>query len=181
MNSKISSQRLTLITNFKQESLEMLTSYENLLKDNLCRVPFGKVANREKSNTLPFHLTLIAWDNSKKEEILTNLTQIVFPKTKVLIDDVKIMNGKENSYVLYFSVAKNNALISLSKQIYDLIPSQNYLNKSEFHITIHIDKDYSKVTSMQETLLESFRPFELEIEEYKLYEIYPPLLIETYN
>ncbi len=171
------SKRLTLIAIFNQNSLTNITQK---LKDKPCIVPFGRVDNREKSNTLPFHITILSWDNSKKEEILTNLSKLSFPKLKILINDIKIMNGKENSYVLYFNIADNNSLIKLKQHIYNIISKDKSIsNKINFHITIHIDKDYSKIINMQKILLQNFTPFELEIENYKLYEIYPPLLIKT--
>lgn len=92
------------------------------------------------------------------------------------------MNGKENSYVLYFSVQKKEKLKLLQSQIYQVLPSKNYNPENfNFHITIHIDKDYNKIIAMQEKILQDFKPFELEVSIFRLYEIYPAILVKQFN
>lgn len=92
------------------------------------------------------------------------------------------MNGKENSYVLYFKIEENEELRKLQEKIYKVLPSQNYNpEKFGFHITIHIDKNYDKIKEMKEKILESFVPFELKIDAYNLYELWNSKLVKTFK
>lgn len=92
------------------------------------------------------------------------------------------MNGKENSYVLYFNIEENEKLKLLQEQIYRVLPSERYNPENfDFHITIHIDKDYNKIISMKEQITQDFKPFELEIDTFRLYEIYPAKLVKQFN
>lgn len=92
------------------------------------------------------------------------------------------MNGKENSYVLYFNIEDNEKLKLLQQRIYQVLSSEKYNpNNFNFHITIHIDKDYNKIISMKEKILENFIPFELEVNTFGLYEIYPAKLIKIFE
>ena len=70
----------------------------------------------------------------------------------------------------------------LQEQIYHVLPNERYnLENFKFHITIHIDKDYNKIISMQEKILQDFKPFELEVNTFRLYEIYPAKLAKQFN
>lgn len=175
-------ERITLISNFDKESIFKIKDKLKVIdKINLCKVPFGKnVINREEADTLPFHFTFCAWDINLEKEILLSLDKIKFKSFQVKIIDVKIMNGKENSYVLYFEIEDNEYLKKLQKEIYEINPVVKYSSDSfKFHITIHIDKDYNKIINMQEKLKDNFENFNLTIESIRLYEIYPAKLIET--
>ena len=175
--------RIVLISTFDNNNLEKINYYVNKLNETLCKVPFGKnVDNRIEVDTLPYHLTLSAWNIENQKNVEKALSQIQFSKLKIYINNVEIMNGKENSYVLYFNVEENEKLKSLQKEIYQILPSERYKPENiKFHITIHIDKDYNKILLMQEKILKDFKPFELEIETYRLYEIYPAKLVKQFN
>lgn len=83
------------------------------------------------------------------------------------------------SYVLYFEVESNEYLKKLQKEIYEIKPVSKYNPETfKFHITIHIDKAYDKIISMQEKLRENFEEFILNVEDIGLYEIYPAKLVE---
>ena len=173
-------ERITFISVFNDISLEKIEHYTKEINDKLCKVPFGKnVNNREEADTLPYHFTLSAWDISCKEKVIDELSKIEYPKLKILINDIEIMNGKENSYVLYFSIEDNEELKLLQQKIYEILPSEKYnpINFN-FHITIHIDKDYNKIISMKEKILQNFIPFEIEVDTFGLYEIYPAKLVK---
>ena len=174
-------ERITLISIFDNESIIRIKDILKVInKSNLCKVPFGKnVVNREEVDTLPFHFTLCAWDISQEKEILNSLKNISFKKFQIKVKDIKIMNGKEDSYVLYFEVESNEYLKKLQKEIYEIKPVSKYNPETfKFHITIHIDKDYDKIISMQEKLRENFEEFILNVEDIGLYEIYPAKLVE---
>lgn len=172
-------QRITFVSTFSENDLAKIEYYTNRINDKLCKVPFGKnVSDREEVDTLPYHFTLSAWDISSEDVVIKELSKINFPKLKILINSVEIMRGKENSYVLYFKIEDNAELKSLQQRIYEVLPSEKY-NPSNFnfHITIHIDKDYDKVAKMREILIENFSPFELYVDAFCLYEIYPAKLV----
>ncbi len=175
-------ERITLISIFDNESIIRIKDILKVInKVNLCKVPFGKnVVNREEVDTLPFHFTFCAWDISQEKEILNSLKNISFNKFQIKIKDIKIMNGKENSYILYFEVENNDYLKELQKEIYKISPIEKYNpDNFKFHITIHIDKDYELVLKMEKELKENFESFNLVVESLGLYEIYPAKLIKN--
>lgn len=176
-------ERITFISVFNDISLEKIEHYTKKINDKLCKVPFGKnVDNREEADTLPYHFTLSAWDISCEEKIIDELSKIKYPKLKILINNIEIMNGKENSFVLCFSIEKSEELKLLQSKIYQMLPSEKYNpDNFNFHITIHIDKDYTKINSMKKKLLEKFIPFKLEVDTFGLYEIYPAKLVKQFK
>ncbi len=176
-------ERITLVSLFNQNDLDKINNLIKIIDEPLCKVPFGKnVDNRIKADTLPYHFTLSAWDISQENFILQELSNINFNSFKVNVDSIEIMNGKENSYVLYFNIKVNNELKLLQERIYNILPSEKYNpNKFQFHITITIDKDYEKIITIKNKLEEIFIPFDLEINSIALFEIYPANLIKTIN
>lgn len=176
-------ERVTFISVFDNTNLEKIEHYTKEINDKLCKVPFVKtVDNREEVDTMPYHFTLSAWNILDEEKVINELSKIEYPKLKVLINDIEIMNGKENSYVLYFNIAENKELKLLQEKIYQILPIEKYNPKTfHFHITIHIDKDYTKIIEMKEKLLENFIPFELEVDTFGLYEIYPAKLVRKFK
>ena len=175
--------RVTLVSIFDNINMEKIEYYTKQINENLCKVPFGKnVANRIKVDTLPYHSTLSAWNIEDEENIINVLSQIEFPKLKIYINNVEIMQGKENSYVLYFNIKENEKLKILQKQIYQILPKGKYnLENFKYHITIHIDKVYNKIIAIQEKILQDVKPFELEVSTFRLYEIYPAKLVKQFN
>lgn len=176
-------ERITLVSLFDNNNLSKIEYYTKQINEKLCKVPFGKnVNNREEVDTLPYHFTLSAWDISDEENVINELSKITFSKLKLLVNNVEIMNGKENSHVLYFSIEDNEELKSLQQKIYEVLPNEKYNpNSFNFHITIHIDKDYNKIISMKEKILQDFIPFELEVNTFGLYEIYPAELVKIFK
>lgn len=139
------------------------------------------VSNRIEADTLPFHFTLSAWNITEKETVITKLSQIKFSQLTVLVNNIEIMKGKENSFVLYFNVQENKSLRKLHQKIYEILPSEKYNPSTfKFHITIHIDKDYNKINKMKDELLKDFIPFKLNISTFSLYEIYPAKLVKLF-
>ncbi len=92
------------------------------------------------------------------------------------------MNGRENSYVLYFKIKENRELKELQEKVYNILPIEKYNpNKFKFHITIHVDKDYDKIIKIKHELEKSFIPFELTVSSIGLFEIYPAKLVKKFN
>ena len=176
-------KRITFISVFDDRNIEKIKYYVKKINEKLCKVPFGKnVNNRIEADTLPYHFTLSSWNIKDKDKVIIALSQIVFSKLKIYINNVEIMNGKDNSYVLYFSIEENKKLKLLQQQIYHVLPNERYNPENfKFHITIHIDKDYNKIMSMKEQILQDFKPFELEVDKFRLYEIYPAKLVKQFN
>lgn len=103
--------RVTLISEFNDNNLEKINFYIKKLNEKLCKVPFCKnINNREIADTLPYHFTLSAWNIEDEGNVLKRLSKIKFTKLKILVKNVGIMNGKENSYVLYFNIEENEKL-----------------------------------------------------------------------
>ncbi len=176
-------KRITFVSTFDDRNMEKIESCTKQIKEKLCKVPFGKnVDNRIEMDTLPYHFTLSAWDIEDEKNVKKALSQMEFPKLKISINNVEIMKGKENSYVLYFDIKKNKKLKSFQKKLYQILPSERYNPENyHFHITIHIDKDYKRILSIREKILQNFKPLELEVATFRLYEIYPAKLIKQFN
>lgn len=174
--------RIPLVALFDKNSLDKINLYINKIEEQLCKVPFGRNVNRMDVDTLPYHFTLSSWDIKEENYVVKELTKIKFNKFNVLVDDVEIMNGKENSFVLCFHIKPNNMLRKLQKSIYNILPNENFNpEKIKFHITIHIDKDYEKIIRIRETLLKDFIPFELEVNTLGLFEIYPAKMVKIFE
>lgn len=177
-------ERITLISRFDNESIIKISKIINNLNEhiNICKVPFGKnVDDRFKADTLPFHFTMCAWDITDEKDVISKLKNINFHPLKIKINGLNIMNGKENSYCLYFELEKNVELEKLQRAIYNLYPSERYNpDKFTFHITIHIDKDYQKIINMKDILEKNFKSIELIVKDFGLYEIYPAKLVQIF-
>ena len=171
--------RITLVTLFNEESLKKMDELISSVDEKLCKVPFNRNVNRCEVDTLPFHLTLSAWDINKKDEVVLMLNSINFNSFKLVVNGLGIMNGKEGSHVLYFNIVDCDELKALHKAIYSSIPNERYNpDNFKFHITIHIDQDYEKILRIKNALEEGFTPFELEVNSIGLFSIYPAILIK---
>ena len=127
-------ERITFICEFDKINLQKIKHYSKQINEKLCKVPFGKnVDNRVEVDTLPFHFTLSAWNIVDEEKVKTELSKIEFSMLKICVDNVEIMNGKENSYVLYFNIQENNELKMLQEKIYKVLPSEKY-NPENFNL-----------------------------------------------
>ncbi len=92
----------------------------------------------------------------------------------MLVKSVSIAEGKENSLQIRFSIVRNETLNKLQSYLFEKVPVSYYHpDNFQFHITIHCDKDHSKIYKMQELLSKKFTPFELEVKRFGLFEIYP--------
>ena len=109
-------------------------------------------------------------------------SNIKFNSFKITVSSIEVMNGRENSYVLYFKIKENRELKRLQERVYNILPVEKYNpNKFKFHITIHVDKDYDKIIKIKKELEQSFIPIELTVSSIGLFEIYPAKLVEKYN
>lgn len=172
--------RITLISLFDKSNLEKINLYVNKISQTLCKVPFGKnVDDRIKVDTLPYHFTIFSWDIKREDEVIEFLNNITYNPFNVLVNKIEIVDGNEGSFELRFNILKNEELYKLQNYIVNKYSSKYYNPENfNFHITIHIDKDYEKILDMKQNLLQDFVPFELRIDKIGLFEIYPAKLVK---
>lgn len=172
-------KRITCITLFDEESLskirKILLKIENY---DLCKVPYLKepytLESRKEADTLPYHFTLSYWDENDKEEAIKCFNSVNMKRIEILVEDVKIKEGNENSYNMYFSFKPSNVLKEIQAQLYSMTKNEKF-NPSTYtpHISIHTDKDYDKIIEMKNIIMENFEPFTISFDEIGLFEIYP--------
>lgn len=175
--------RITLISLFNTEDLNKINKVIKNVSEPLCKVPYIKnIDNRISIDTLPYHFTLSAWNIEEKDFVLKKLSNIKFNSFKITVSSIEVMNGRENSYVLYFKIRENRELKKLQERVYNILPVEKYNpNSFEFHITIHVDKDYDKIIKIKKELEQSFIPIELTVSSIGLFEIYPANLVGKHS
>ena len=175
--------RITLISLLSIEDLNKIDDVIRNVTEPLCKVPYIKnIDNRISIDTLPYHFTLSAWNIEENDFILKRLSNIKFNSFKITVSSIEVMNGRENSYVLYFKIRENRELKKLQERVYNILPVEKYNpNSFEFHITIHVDKDYDKIIKIKKELEQSFIPIELTVSSIGLFEIYPANLVKKIN
>lgn len=175
--------RVTLVSLLDDKNLNKIKQCLDIIKEPLCKVPFGKkVESRIEADTLPYHFTLCAWNIEDVENVIKQFSGVSFSNFKVLVDGISIMNGKENSYVLYFNIKDNSNLNNILEKVYKVLPSEKYNPKNfKFHITITIDQDREKILRIKKTLEQNFVPFELEVNEFGLFEIWLAKLVKIFK
>lgn len=167
-------KRVTLITLLEQKTLDYINNMVEKTNIQSCKVPYGVCEDRLNADTLPYHFTISAWDKNEQEKIIDILKEMPMSEINLKIIDIDLMNGKENSYVLYFSLENDSQLREIQRKIYKELPSEKYNPDTfTFHITIDIDKDYEKVLLLRDKLKENFEPFNIVISKLGLFEIYP--------
>lgn len=167
-------KRITLISLITKDGLSKI---DNLMKDieiSTCKVPFGiDDENRFKLDNLPYHLTIFATDKDKQEEFINLIKTINIEKISLKVNDVKIMNGRNNSYVLYLGIEENKSLKELQRIFYNKFSKEHYNpDNFTFHITLHIDKNYNEICDMQNKIKKIFEPFYIEFNQIGLFD-YP--------
>lgn len=108
--------RITLITKFKEKKLN------NQLKNihyHMCKVPYGiNDELRNEIDNLPYHFTIFATDKQNEGKLLNIASDIKMNKIKLKINDIRIMNERNNSFVLYFSIEENKDIKELQKKFF---------------------------------------------------------------
>lgn len=175
-------ERITVITLFDFKDLEKINNILSSATIPLCKVPFGKnVSNREFADTLPFHFTLSAGNITEASRVKEDLKNIEFNEFSVQINNLEILPGKENSYVLVFIIEPCIELQELQKSVYMVLPTTKYNPENfKFHITIHISKDYEEIINLKKEIEKNFKPFKLTVNKIGLFKIYPASLVEEY-
>lgn len=173
------SKRITLITFIDQIETNKIEKLMKNINENTCKVPYGiNDEKREEIDNLPYHFTIFATNKENQKKLLEILQSINIDKIQRKINDIKIMNGRDNSYCLYLSIEENNNIKELQRIFYKEFRKEEYNpDKFNFHMTLHIDKDYYKISNLQKVLKENFEPFYLKFNTLALYD-YPGEMIE---
>lgn len=174
-------ERITFVSLFNDTAVKEITKYIDDIDMQLCKIPFGKnVDDRIANDTLPYHFTLFAMSIKKEEEFLQFLENFKFSKFKILVESLEIRSGAEDSQELLFIIKTNKELAELQEQIYNVFSSKVYVpNQFRFHITLDVSQDADKIAKLKSHIEEEFVPFELEVDVFGLFEIYPAKLIKT--
>ena len=164
--------RITLVACFDDSSVKLIE--ENLkLLDNyeLCKVPLHN-SNREENDTLPYHITLSAWDIDKEDFIINKMENLEF---NVINADFKFAQDRD---LLYLKPKNEKLIRKLQSQAYNLLPTEKFdPKKYMLHSTMNINSDYNQI-KQQSNILKDI-DLNLNITEIRLYEIYPAKLVKS--
>lgn len=165
--------RLTLISNFDDKNLQKIKTTLVGIKDDMCKIPYINGLDREFTQNLPFHFTLYSWDENERDFVINFISKLDFKKSLVNVTGVQIMNGRDNSYVLYYTLNVGKEVLEVQEELNEVFHNPKYENNFNFHITICISKDYDKVLEYKKLLERNFVPFSLEVFSFSLFKIYP--------
>lgn len=171
--------RITLITYFNKKELNKIYKHIKNINFKFCKVPYGiDDQKRYEIDNLPFHFTIFATNKENQLKLLNILDTIKIRKIKLKVNEIKIMCGNKNSYVLYFGIEENIEIKNLQKMFYDSIQEEKYNpDNFRFHLTIHIDNNKELIYQLCEKIKQNFEPFYLEIDKLALYD-YPGEMIK---
>ena len=173
------SKRITMISFMNKTQLDKVKKLMNNIPIKTCKVPYGiNDENRYNIDNLPYHFTVFATNKENQNEIIKIAQKIQRDKTRVKVNDVKIMKGSYESFVLYLSIEDNEEIKDLQRIFFNEFPKEKYNPEQfTFHLTLHIDKDYDKILELQNIIKNNFKPFYLEFNRLALYD-YPGDMIK---
>lgn len=173
------SKRITMISFMDKTQLDKVEKLMNNIPIKTCKVPYGiDDENRYDIDNLPYHFTIFATNKENQNEIIKIAQKIQIDKIKVKVNDVKIMKGRYESFVLYLSIEDNEKIKDLQRIFFNEFPQEKYNPEQfTFHLTLHIDKNYDKILELQNIIKDNFKPFYLEFNRLALYD-YPGDMIK---
>lgn len=173
------SKRITMISLMNKTQLDKVEKLMNNIPIKNCKVPYGiDDENRYNIDNLPYHFTIFATNKENQNKIIKIAQKIKIDKIKVKVNDVKIMKGRYDSFVLYLSIEDNEEIKDLQRIFFNKFPQEKYNPEQfTFHLTLHIDKDYDKILELQNIIRNNFKPFYLEFNRLALYD-YPGDIIK---
>lgn len=173
------SKRITMISFMNKTQLDKVENLMNNIPIKTCKVPYGiDDENRYNIDNLPYHFTIFATNKENQNEIIKIAQKIQREKIRVKVNDVKIMKGRYESFVLYLSIEDNEEIKDLQRIFFNEFPQEKYNPEQfTFHLTIHIDKDYDKILELHNIIKDNFKPFYLEFNRLALYD-YPGDMIK---
>ncbi len=174
--------RITLISKLSDESQRKIDSLVRRVNVQTCKFSYGIDDERRKDlDNLPYHITIFGTNKEKQNEFIKLIETIKMKEIVVKINGVEIMPGNDLSYVLYLNVEDNEKLKEIQRIIRKQFPSKYYdPDIFKFHITLDIDKDYEKIKSLHDKIMEVFEPFNIEFNELSLYD-YPGDIIREFK
>ena len=174
----------TLITHFDDRGYRAINAaLECVSNEKLCRVPYGRVNENERFlvDTLPFHFT-ISSSNEMQNHIIDRMRDFSLDSFCVMIDGLGIMKGRNNSFVLFFTMSANQEMNELRIRIHKRIGNDSFLPQNHInHITICISTDFEEVIRAKQKIERVFSPVSLRINSIGLYRIWPGKLISIYE
>lgn len=170
----------TIVTHFDAEGYKKLHTILSVVSDErICRVPYGRVEDnrRYQVDTLPYHVT-VSSSKGPLDCLMSALEKFRFSPFNITIVGLNVMQGKNNSQVLYFEVGPSKEMDKLQSEMYIITGNEKYIpGKAIPHITLCISKDYAKINRIKNFVLSGFAPFTLKVMSVGLYEIWPGKLV----
>lgn len=176
------SKRITLISFMDKTQLDKVEKLMENVPIKTCKVPYGiDNENRYNIDNLPYHFTIFATNKENQDEIVKIAEKIMIDKIEVKVDNVKIMEGRHDSFILYLSIKDNEKIKDLQKAFFNKFPKEKYNPEQfTFHLTLHIDKDFEKILELQTIIKDNFKPFYLKFNRLALFD-YPGDKIKEIN
>ena len=169
-------KRITLVACFDDKSNKKIDEIVANYKENLCKVPYN-VEDRSTNDTLPYHITLSAWNDDKTKYILSKIKNISFKAIKCTYK-FNLMDSTIKGNIMYLDLLDDSNVKELQKIAFNLLPTEKY-NPSTFklHLTININEN----KKFNINLLNKLRTekLSLTIDKICLFEIYPAKLLYT--
>lgn len=175
-------KRITMITLLDVDEMNKINDLIKNIKEQICKVPYGiDDENRYKIDNLPFHFTIFATDKQNESKMIELMEQIKCNSVKVKVNQVKIMKGSKDSFVLYLSIEENENIKHLQNIFYKELHSRHYNpDDFNFHMTLHIDTNYERILLMQKIINNNFKPFIIEFNRLGFFN-YPGEIIKEIN
>lgn len=172
-------KRITLVTMPDDETVNKIQTLIQDIPEKMCKVPLGMDdTSKCQMDNLPYHFTIFATDKENESYMLQLMHQLECTTIKIEVEDVCVKRTKENGFMLYLSIKKNAQMYELQNRFYSKIPTKNYNPQHfVFHMTLHIDKEESKVLKMQEIIKAKWKPFTIECKTLGLFN-YPGEMIK---
>lgn len=171
--------RITLITYFDKKELNKINEYLKNIDFEMCKVPYGiNDDKRYNIDNLPYHFTVFATDKENETELLNIANNINIDNIVLKVNDIKVMDAKYDSFVLYFGIEENDELKNLQRIFYAKILEEKYNpDFFTFHLTLHIDKDKQLIYNLYNKIKQNFKPFDLQFNKLALFD-YPGDMIK---
>lgn len=95
------------------------------------KVPYGiDDENRYNIDNLPYHFTIFATNKENQNEIINIAKKIQRDRIRVKVNDVKIMKGRNESFVLYLSIEDNEEIKDLQRIFFNEFPQENIIQNN---------------------------------------------------
>lgn len=167
--------RITCVAGFDKKSSELIEqTLNNFNINNLCKVPFN-IENRVLNDTLPYHITLSAWNIAEEPFVTQELKKLKLDRIKTNFI-FSIMDSSIKGKILYLKPLEDEGIKSLQRKIFNILPTERYNpNKYTIHSTVCIDDDLNRINDIYHQV--NHTQLELAIDSVCLFKIYPAELI----